>query len=111
MQDQANTIYDVLSSFLQNAQKDVRLTSTHISVYCVLFEQWLEHDCVNPFAITRRKIMGLSKISIATYHKVMAELNRYGYLTYLPSYHPALGSRVYLHFEPRQWDSNDFSAM
>ena len=94
MQDQANNIYDVLSTFLQNAQHDVRVTSTHISVYCALFEQWLEHDCVNPFAITRRKIMGLSKISIATYHKCISELQAFGYILYSPSYHPAKGSII-----------------
>lgn len=99
MQDQA--IYNVLSTFLQTAQQDVRITSTHISVYCALFEQWLEQDCVNPFAITRKKIMGLSKISIATYHKVISELQAFGYILYSPSYHPAKGSSINLVGQPQ----------
>ncbi len=94
MQDQANDIYDVLSAFLQNAQDDARVTSTHISVYCALFEQWLEHECARPFAITRRRVMGLSKISIATYHKCISELQAFGYILYSPSYHPANGSSI-----------------
>ena len=101
MQDQANNIYDVLSTFLQNAQNDARISSTHICVYCALFEQWLENDCVNPFAITRRKIMGLSKISIATYHKCISELQAFGYILYFPSYHPAKGSSINLLGQPQ----------
>lgn len=96
MQDQATKIYDMLSTFLQNAQHDERVASTHISVYCALFEQWLEHDCVNPFSITRKKVMGLSKISIATYHECISDLQGFGYILYSPSYHPAKGTMVIL---------------
>src|ERR1017187_1568752 len=101
MQDQAGNIYDVLSSFLQHAQHDARVSSTHISVYCALFEQWLANDCVNPFAITRRKVMGLSKISIATYHKCISELQAFGYILYSPSYHPAKGSSIDILRQPK----------
>ena len=34
--------------------------------------------------------------SIVTYHKVIGELQAFGYLHYLPSYHPLKGSAVSL---------------
>ncbi len=41
--------------------------------------------------------MQIAKIrGYATYHKCIKDLHTYGYIEYLPSYHPALGSLVYL---------------
>lgn len=41
--------------------------------------------------------MKLAKIhSKATYHRVIQELARYGYILYNPSYHPVRGSEVSL---------------
>lgn len=37
----------------------------------------------------------------ATYHKCIKDLQAYGYIQYLPSYHPALGSLVYLNIFER----------
>lgn len=46
-------------------------------------------------------MMGLAKISVATYTKCMHQLHTYGYVTYLPSYNPITGSTIYLHFKNR----------
>ena len=41
--------------------------------------------------------MRLSKIGgNATYHKCINDLHACGYIQYIPSYHPALGSLVYI---------------
>jgi len=101
MQAQDCDIAMELSAFLRVAQSDARLSCAHISLYFVLYEQWLLNERQSPFSISRKKIMGPAKISIATYHKCIGDLNRYGYITYLPSYHPAIGSTVCLHFQPQ----------
>ena len=102
MQDQAHNVCEAINGFLRIAQNDVRLSPTHISLYFVLFSYWLQNDNKNPFAITRKVVMQFSKIkSIATYHKCISDLHRYGYLIYTPSFHPANGSSVYLkYFDP-----------
>jgi len=99
MQAQEYDIGEWLSAFFHVAECDARLSSTHISLYSVLFSQWLKNGCRNPVLVTRRKLMGPAKISIATYHKCISDLHRYGYITYQPSYHPAIGSTVDLHFQ------------
>ena len=97
MQDQTCDIHETILGFLRIAQNDARLTPTHISLYCVLFSHWLQNEKHNPFLITRKIVMKYSKIkSIATYHKCISDLNKFGYVIYLPSYHPAIGSTVYL---------------
>ncbi|HEY0055730.1 MAG TPA: hypothetical protein VGB63_10265 [Pedobacter sp.] len=51
----------------------------------------------SPIFISRKKVMELSHInSFVTYHKCIKDLQQYGYIEYAPSYHPALGSKVYL---------------
>jgi hypothetical protein len=41
--------------------------------------------------------MRTSKIcSISTYHKVINDLSAFGYIRYIPSFHPAKGSTAYL---------------
>lgn len=39
---------------------------------------------------------------IATYHKIIRELHAFGYIDYLPSYHPVNGSLIRL---------NDFQSL
>ena len=42
-------------------------------------------------------MMQIAKIGgYATYHKCIKDFHTYGYIEYIPSYHPALGSLVYL---------------
>lgn len=89
---------DILAGFFRAARHDSRLTATHMSLYFALYKQWQKNYCINPFAVTRRSLMRLAKISVVTYHKRMSELASYGYISYLPSYHPAIGSLVYLHY-------------
>ena len=90
MKDQFNAAFSQLSN-------DDRVTVWHVCVYMAIFFRWQENACRNPVSVTRREIMRLAHIgSIATYHKYIRQLQDFGYLEYLPSYDPALGSQVYI---------------
>jgi len=91
MQDQFNTAFIQLTS-------DDRVTVWHVSVYMAIFFRWRSNSYNNPVPITRKEIMKLAHVGrIATYHKCIRQLKEFGYLEYMPSYDPSLGSQVYLH--------------
>jgi hypothetical protein len=86
-----------LTHYLNRVALDVRLKPTHIAVYFALCNQWIACNCQDRFSVTRRQLMRTAHIkSIATYHKVINQLQRFGYLHYAPSYHPQQGSSVSL---------------
>jgi hypothetical protein len=83
------------TKLIRRMGKDQRLMATHISLFTALFVQWQRNDFISPFPVTRKELMGYSRIaSIATYHKCIRELDKYGYIIYHPSYHPVNGSLV-----------------
>lgn len=86
-----------LSAFYALAVLDNRLNARHISLYMALFEYWNKADFQSPVTVRRAGLMELAKISgLATYHKTIRELHEYGYIRYAPSFHPGVGSLVYL---------------
>jgi hypothetical protein len=89
----------ILAAFsrqIKQIVKDRRLHGSHVSLYAALFVCYRQSGYQNPFPITRKTVMGFSKVaSIATYHKCMRQLNEYGYIRYKPSYDPVKGSLVY----------------
>lgn len=86
-----------LNRYLSAITNDKRVTVWHLSVYVAILHLWNKNNCVSPVQITRRKVMQHSHVgSIVTYHKCISELQEFGYIEYLPSYHPKLGSKVYL---------------
>ncbi|WP_342087102.1 hypothetical protein [Dyadobacter sp. OTU695] len=81
---------------LEAVKSDDRLNCYHISLYTALL-YYGKGIRQFPFHASRRKLMGFSRIkSGATYHKCLRELISYGYLSYDPSFHPQLGSRIVL---------------
>ncbi|MCF0075514.1 hypothetical protein LZD49_33870 [Dyadobacter sp. CY261] len=81
---------------LEAVKSDDRLNCYHISLYTALLYFGNGTQKI-PFHASRRKLMGFSRIkSGATYHKCLRELVSYGYLSYDPSFHPQLGSRIVL---------------
>lgn len=78
--------------------RDKRLTVWHISVLFAIMQLCQQDDVFGTtIFISRAKVMRLALIKSAmTYHKCMAQLQQYGYVLYLPSYHPEVGSRVFL---------------
>lgn len=91
------TASERMQRFLTIAVQDERLMTSHLMIYLALCVKQSEDEERNPFSISRRKIMQCCKISgLATYHKCIKELHRFGYIDYAPSYHPTAGSLVTL---------------
>jgi len=84
------------SNLIRRMENDKRLLATHVSLFTALFICWQRDGFISPFAITRKTLMAFSKIaSVATYHKCIKQLDKYGYIRYQPSYHPVKGSLIY----------------
>jgi len=91
-----NTQVVAYTKLVRRMGKDQRLMATHISLFTALFVQWQRNDFISPIPVTRKELMGYSRIaSIATYHKCIRQLDEYGYIRYQPSFHPAKGSLIY----------------
>lgn len=102
-----------LTGFYEKATQDNTLKPTHISIYLGLFQFWNFNRFRNPISISRDEVMRISKIhSKATYHKCLKNLHASGYIIYLPSYNPFVGSQVImvdLSLELRTFEKQDFS--
>ncbi len=84
-----------LNGVLECINRDQRLKPTHVSLYMALFQFWNLNRFGNPISINRGDTMKISKIgSNATYHKCITQLSEWGYLEYIPSYNPMLGSLI-----------------
>jgi hypothetical protein len=91
---------DQFMNFMKNGDKDRRLTPIHISLYTALFYYWRLNDYASSFRISRKAVMSLALIkSTATYHKCVSEMAAFGYIEYIPTYHPLMGSKVRLIFD------------
>jgi replication initiation and membrane attachment protein DnaB len=90
-------LFPPLSGFYDAIKEDVRIGSTHISLYMALLQQWNLASGKNPFSIERAVIMKAAKINARyTYNKCMNNLQEFGYITYLPSLNQFTNSIVYL---------------
>ena len=86
-----------LNEILERITLERNIKPTHVSLYTALCLAWLGARCVSPFIISRRMIMDRSMIkSKATYHSVLDDLQKLGYITYNPSCHPGKRSTVAL---------------
>ena len=84
-----------LTCLMEQTGADERLRPVHVALIVALCHLWMKNSFNKWYPISRKRLMGLSRIhSNATYHKVINELQYYGYLHYHPSYHPGNGSRV-----------------
>lgn len=92
-------IFQPLSDFYKAIEDDVKINSTHISLYFALLQKWNLNQSQNPVLIVRDELMKTAKINARhTYNKCMNELDEYGYINYNPSSNPFAGSTVYLIF-------------
>ena len=86
-----------ISKFFSRILVDQRVRIWHVGTYLVLVLLWDKNRQSSPFQVTRGKVMQMSRTrSSATYHKYLKELEAFGYIKYLPSYHPKEGSKVWL---------------
>ena len=104
MMKQANKIID----FFGNVIKDQQMTAGHVSLYVSLFQLWKIHEYKNPFRISRREVMMLSRIkSFATYYKCIRELHSAGFIIYSPSSNSYEGSSIkIIDFEREEVDKS-----
>ena len=87
-----------LTGFFETVAQDNRLSMGHVALYATLFQFWNLNRFQNPMSIARSEIMLVSKIgSKSTYTKLLKELDKFGYIQYLPSNNPIKGSLVNLY--------------
>jgi hypothetical protein len=86
-----------LSDFYEAIEDDVRINTTHISLYFALLQKWNLNQNENPLIVFRDELMKAAKISSRfTYNKYMNQLSNYGYIEYIPASNAFEGSCVYL---------------
>ncbi|WP_460687313.1 hypothetical protein [Niabella aquatica] len=85
-----------LISFFIRASRDHRIGPHHVSLYVAIFQEWCIQNGNGPVPVTQARLREVAKIGRTTYHKCIKELEVYGYIKYVPSYSPILGSLVYL---------------
>ncbi len=82
---------NIHSTFIE----DSRITPFHFSLYMALFHQWNSAMFPEQLSIARSEIMRFSKLgSVNTYTKCLKELHAFGYIEYVPSKNPYVGSSV-----------------
>lgn len=88
---------ELLKDYIGKITSDKRLKPVHVSLLIALCERWIISDFNVYYNITRKVLMERSRIkSKTTYHKILGDLQRFGLLKYIPSYHPHHGSTVKL---------------
>ncbi|OKL42086.1 hypothetical protein [Pontibacter flavimaris] len=81
-----------LTGFYRKAGRDKRLRRPHLNLYMALLVQSRGGGA---FRVNRKEVMAWARIrSRTTYHRCLRELDRWGYLYYLPSYDPSSKSLV-----------------
>lgn len=84
----------IIKDFIELIQEDPRIRPSHISLFLAIV------NCVKcqhghmPVVIFKKQIIKHAKISAATFHRCIKELNRYGYIKYLPSCNAGAGNLV-----------------
>ncbi|MFM9910322.1 MAG: hypothetical protein ACKVOW_13285 [Chitinophagaceae bacterium] len=90
-------LFPPLSGFYEAIEDDVRISTTHISLYMALLQQWNLAGGKNPLPIERTVIMKAAKINARqTYNKCINDLQNFGYITYQPSNGSSIVSQVTL---------------
>jgi hypothetical protein len=70
---------------------------THISLFLAILYFYRRQEYAKPIYVYSKELMKQAKIGApGTYHKCMRELEQGGYIRYVPSYSPVLGSLVYV---------------
>ena len=87
----------VIRAFVDRANKDERMRPAHRCLMMMFIYLSWGQQRAKPVAVSRRRMMQMTGIkSIVSYHKYMAQLQSYGYITYVPSFHPLYGSMVWI---------------
>lgn len=85
----------MLSAFLYKSAKDTRISIAHIGLYATLLEIRRERGFTNPLRVYSREIKPVARISSsATYHRLIRDLDAFGYLRYSPSFYKGKPSTI-----------------
>jgi hypothetical protein len=91
------SINGIVNTFFNAIANDARISPAHVSLYMALLHIWSSRFFTIPLYIYSNEIMPLAKIcGTATYHRSIRELDKYGYIKYIPSHNYILGSLVYM---------------
>lgn len=91
--DLASILYD----FMNLVKDDPRIGPSHISLYLAIVGCYKEQEFQLPVTVFSKNLMKQAKISATgTYHRCMRDLVDSGYINYIPSYNPVLGSLVFI---------------
>lgn len=86
-----------LYGFMNMVREDPRIGPSHISLFMAILIAYRSQEYRMPVSVYSRDLMKQAKISASgTYHRCMRDLKEYGYIKYVPSYNPILGSLIYL---------------
>lgn len=96
LQKVVNMYLKQLVDFLIRASADHRIGPHHISLYIAIFQEWCVQDKERPVQVTSARLRAVAKLGRTKYHKCMNELEAFGYIIYIRSCSPILGSLVYL---------------
>ena len=86
-------IETALKNFQTAIVDDPRVGPTHISLYLAILHFAAQQQYKEPVSVFSKNLMRHAKISgVATYIKCVQELQEFGFIKYVPSYNPVLGS-------------------
>lgn len=86
-----------IKGFMGRIPEDPEISAYHVSVYLALVH-YGENIAGKPsFTVFSREILPFAKVSRpGTYHQLLSDLARQGYIEYSPSHSPVIGSVVTL---------------
>ena len=88
---------NIFRGFIESLVIDERITVWHLGMILGIVQLANGDKLADPISISRRKVMQLGHISnIVTYHRCIKDLQAFGFIKYLPSYHPGIRTTVYL---------------
>jgi hypothetical protein len=86
-----------LSDFMGAVTEDPRMGPTHVSLFLAILYFYKKQKFQSPISIYSKELMKQAKISsCGTYHRCIQELHKYGFIQYVPSFNPVLGSLIYV---------------
>jgi hypothetical protein len=88
---------ELITAFLERVADDPSMGPSHIALYVAIAVTVERQVAGGAVTIRRRVVMRQAKLRCEmTYHKCMRDLQAAGYLRYIPSYDPRVGTQVIL---------------
>jgi hypothetical protein len=86
-----------LSDFMSAVTEDPRMGPAHVSLFLAILYYYKKQGFQAPISVYSKDLMKQAKISAGgTYHRCIQELHKYGFIKYVPSFNPVLGSLIYV---------------